>query len=455
MEREKQMRKVAVTQVQETGTAGEASLRKGAAQSAKGRAFGSEQESGLPLANFQVMTDTHIRDDADHIYNRHFAEALEDIASFCAGSLGIMHVGDVTDRGLAAEYGEFRRLWESRPAGLPELYLTPGNHDIGAVLWDEGGAPVDLTLLPAYGVEAALDGGALEAGEPEAGERQGGIPEVGAAAHGGAAEAGGMREAGAAAHGGAAEGDSSVVRGEASVEADGGSMSGGAVETAAAAGFDYAGLMSRLAASAETGPGVGPQELWRRRMRRFEAGTGISSPYHDHWIGGWHFIFLGSESPDPKDAYLSAEQLNWLELKLAERASPERPVFVFLHQPLIDTVAGSTREQGWHGVEPDEVVKDILSGCPQAILFSGHTHWQLEAPRMMYDGENWLPAMFNASSVGYLWTDADEHLEGSQGLQVDIYNDRVVVRGRDFTRRRWIESAEHTVAYAAGVRSIR
>ncbi|MBB6019588.1 hypothetical protein HNR77_000649 [Paenibacillus sp. JGP012] len=55
--------------------------------------------------------------------------------------------------------------------------------------------------------------------------------------------------------------------------------------------------------------------------------------------------------------------------------------------------------------------------------------------------------MFNASSTACLWTDSDEHPEGSEGLHVEIYTDRVVVKGRDFTDGKWIEGAEYTVCY--------
>lgn len=63
--------------------------------------MGNEHTPEQPLASFQVITDTHVRDEADHIHNRHLDQALADIATFSQGSSGIMHVGDVTDRGAA------------------------------------------------------------------------------------------------------------------------------------------------------------------------------------------------------------------------------------------------------------------------------------------------------------------------------------------------------------------
>lgn len=412
-----------------------------------------------PLATFQVITDTHVRDDADHINNRHFEDALADIASFCAGSLGVMHAGDVTDRGLAPEYREFARIWGSRPAELPPMYVTLGNHDIGAILWGEGDKPIDLSVLSGDEIEDVLDGN-FPAGTVGAIGQPGGAGAAEAAdggAIGQSAEAAGMR------------GKATSAEAAAELEAEKAGAAAGPsaaqpvnakdalAEAAAAAGLDLGGMAARLnGLDGDEAEGGLVRAMWNRRMRRFAEATGAAAPYHDHWIGGYHFIFLGSEVPHPKDCDLSSAQLRWLQERLAENSSPDRPVFVFLHQPLMDTVAGSMERQGWYGVNQDAELKKVLSACPQAILFTGHTHWQLEAERTMYDGQGVMPSMFNASSVAYLWTDGDEHLTGSEGLHVDVYGDRVVVRGRDFARRAWIEGAEYTVPYpAAGTISAR
>lgn len=375
------------------------------------------------LATFQVITDTHVRDEAGHIHNRHFEEALQDISSYCERSLGIMHAGDVTDRGLAGEYAEFRRIWNGRPAGLPGLYVTLGNHDIGAVLWEESGTPVDLSALPDFEVEDALDGRLPDRAEAVGGQ---------AVSENNAIDVGEVE---------AVKSEQQAAQPLNAAES--------LAEAAAEMGLDLAGMAERLGGSDATSGRA--RELWERRMRRFADGTGEAAPYHDHWIGGYHFIFLGSESPHPKDCDLSEAQLTWLQDRLAEEAASDRPIFIFLHQPVRDTVAGSMSEQGWYGVNQDAALKEVLSGYPQAILFTGHTHWQLEAERTMYDGQGVMPSMFNASSVAYLWTDQDEHLTGSEGLQVEIYEDRVAVRGRDFVTRSWIADAEYTVNLPASV----
>ncbi|MBB6674645.1 metallophosphoesterase family protein [Cohnella nanjingensis] len=277
----------------------------------------AEEKRERPLLAFQVITDTHVTADPDHAYNRNLDRALADIAAHAEESRGIMHVGDVTDHGLAEEYDAFARIWRRYADRLPDIRFATGNHDVGLGVWDE-------------------------------------------------------------------------------------------------------------------------------RLHRFLAATGMPGPYHDYRIEGYPFLFLGTEEGLELFCSLSERQLAWLDAKLGE-VSRDRPAFVFLHQPLKDTVAGSLEAQRWYGVEQDETLKAVLAKHPHAIVFTGHTHWEMDAPHTFYDGGGTLPPMFNAASVAYLWTDEDERKEGSQGYYVEVYRDRVLVRGRDFTRGTWVENARFEI----------
>lgn len=278
-----------------------------------------------PVIRFQVITDTHVTVDPEHVYNLHFAGALRDIAATAPDSIGIMHVGDLTDSGNDAEYAEVRRIWNENKTGLPELLMTSGNHDVST-------------------------------------------------------------------------------------------------------------------------------NDWRARIANFLGQTGMSGPYHDHWVKGYHFIFLGTEDGTDGFADLSAEQLIWLDTKLAEQANDGKPKFVFLHQPLMNTVSGSSEAQGWYGVKQDEEMKAVLARHPHAILFTGHTHWVFGSPNTIHGGDG-KATMFNASSVAYLWTDEDVELAGSEGYYVEVYPDHVLVRGRDFTTGTWVEQAQFTVPHAKAISS--
>ncbi|OKP96093.1 metallophosphoesterase [Paenibacillus sp. P46E] len=188
---------------------------------------------------------------------------------------------------------------------------------------------------------------------------------------------------------------------------------------------------------------------WESRLAMYTSRMGMPGPYHDHWIGGYHFIFMGTEEGLPTFCNLSDEQLRWLDRKLGEKL--DQPVFLFLHQPLKDTVAGSLESQEWYGVTQDKELRSILSKYPQTLLFTGHTHWELEVDNTMYPGNGETATMFNNASVAYLWTNADEHKNGSQGFYVEVYPDKVLVKGRDFTTGSWIESAQYEVVTSGKV----
>ncbi|MCZ8523845.1 MULTISPECIES: metallophosphoesterase family protein [Paenibacillus] len=203
------------------------------------------------------------------------------------------------------------------------------------------------------------------------------------------------------------------------------------------------------------GGGFPNGETEQDSLSRFLTFAGRERVYTAQKFQGYQFIFLGSEryrQSDPnngEDAYLSDAQLNWLKSTLKAGSEPGKPIFVFLHQPLPYTVSGThfcctnTRAVIQH-----EELKKILSAYPQVILFSGHTHWELKNPQtLVHDAFT----MVNSSAVIETWSDngqKGEKMNGpeeSEGLYVEVYPDRVQIKGRDFYRHRWVPEAQFTV----------
>ncbi|MDF2958835.1 MAG: phosphohydrolase [Paenibacillus sp.] len=194
-------------------------------------------------------------------------------------------------------------------------------------------------------------------------------------------------------------------------------------------------------------------------IQRFLQFTGESSIYHEKIIQGHHFLFLGSEQyrqtnpGNEEDAYLSAAQLDWLRQRLnhtqnSSAADRSKPIFVFLHQPLSETVAGSECCVYNRAVLQDKELRSLLSGYPQTILFSSHSHLNLRLPRTMVQDRF---TMVNTSSVEEPWT-VDSNggylslaANASEGLYVEVYKEKVLIKGRDFTNHSWIPEAQFTV----------
>lgn len=172
-------------------------------------------------------------------------------------------------------------------------------------------------------------------------------------------------------------------------------------------------------------------------IQRFIENTGVPGVYYDRWIQGYHFIILGTEQSAISnrsrgdDAFLSQTQLTWLQNKLNEHFSLG-PTFVFLHQPLPHTVTGS---DGNDVIQSDEL-KRILKAHPQVILFSGHSHRSFTgAHKTVYqDGF----ATVNDASVRSCTNARNYPTRESQGIYVEVYDDKVIVRERDFKHRSWL-----------------
>ncbi|CAM4270050.1 metallophosphoesterase [Bacillus manliponensis] len=184
---------------------------------------------------------------------------------------------------------------------------------------------------------------------------------------------------------------------------------------------------------------------WGVFSELFKKYTGMKSSYYNTWIKGYQFIFLGTEKGLKDYSYLSEEQLQWLDEKLSEAQG--KPTFIFHHQPLKNTVSGANdsylKNNYWYGVRQDKELKMILTKHPQSILFSGHTHWELGAKDTMYNAK--YATMFNVGATSYLWTDNNTSTAGSQGLFVEVYENKVLVKGRDFKNNAWIENAKYKV----------
>lgn len=172
--------------------------------------------------------------------------------------------------------------------------------------------------------------------------------------------------------------------------------------------------------------------------------------YHDIWIKGYHFIALGSESGYTQElgtnqAFISKEQLNWLDTKLKEGYESGKPIFVFLHQPLNGSIKDI--QYNWASVQQDTEVRKILSKYPEVILFTSHIHSSLELGSIFMKKP--FLALHTGSVNNPLIPDGKggrKAVDSIQGLYVQVYKDRIVIRGRDFKNKKWIQEAEYTVA---------
>ena len=168
-------------------------------------------------------------------------------------------------------------------------------------------------------------------------------------------------------------------------------------------------------------------------------------------IDGDYFIFMGTEDrspenvPDTAYGYYSETQREWLRGLLAQAKKTGANAFVFLHQSIDETVSGSYPWQNWDGVNDDELLREVVESYENTFLFTGHSHWNLNSFMPFINGGTDSANYFNTASAGYLWSDANVAVPGSEGLRIEVYENYVLVRGRDFVNGKWVSNVQTIV----------
>ncbi|TVY05557.1 metallophosphoesterase family protein [Paenibacillus cremeus] len=185
---------------------------------------------------------------------------------------------------------------------------------------------------------------------------------------------------------------------------------------------------------------------WQSR-ERFQKFWGLKNPYHDDWVKGHHLIMLSQEAyvqerPEVGEgAWYSDEQLDWLKERLASHKDG-KPVFIMTHQPL--PPAG--QDGGSHLLIKAKKFREILQPYKNAFVFCGHRHmdFQNTVEHYVKDGNFHY---FHNSSVGRVLDKNYQNTAShkSQGLYVQVFRDKVTLRGREFSNRTWLNEANWTV----------
>ncbi len=198
----------------------------------------------------------------------------------------------------------------------------------------------------------------------------------------------------------------------------------------------------------------------------------VTDVYYDYWVGDdYHFIITGDESLLGKDssidsnidglnAIMSDAQLDWLDAKIAESEAKGAKSFILCHQGLYNTVAGTDDFSGIGNVSGD----DANDHCAQRVrsifakycdpnesniyFFNGHTHASMNYTNNYMKGDDNLPNIFNTSSVAYvnhgLYGKAEQnYYSQSQGYIVKVYDDKIMLYGRNFRDNKWIPGATY------------
>jgi 3',5'-cyclic-AMP phosphodiesterase len=176
------------------------------------------------------------------------------------------------------------------------------------------------------------------------------------------------------------------------------------------------------------------------KLDLFKKTFGLESVYYTKNVGNYLLVFL---TPDDLQATslatISTAQYKWLAATL--RANRHKPVIVFFHAPLENTLEQYKMYVNTDNyiAQPKNEIRRILRDNPQVFMWvSGHTHTSPKQPGFasgvnLYDGR-----VMNIHNT-------DMKRERIYTNSLYLYPDRVEVRTFDHTKAKWIARLDRTV----------
>ena len=160
---------------------------------------------------------------------------------------------------------------------------------------------------------------------------------------------------------------------------------------------------------------------------------GINSngkPYYSYDINGYTFVVICTEKRILEKAYISKEQIAFLDRELARGTKDGKPVFVMCHQPFAETHGlPEVWKTGDMGEQNDEV-RAVMEKYRNVFFINGHLHGGIfEKIAETLNEEN---GVYSISIPGYRKLNNFGIQDCGVGYYCEVYDDRVIFKARKF-----------------------
>ncbi len=158
---------------------------------------------------------------------------------------------------------------------------------------------------------------------------------------------------------------------------------------------------------------------------RLYLGNNVGEGYYYRVENGCYMIFLSIEDLTVNTSIMTQQQLDWFSGVLDEAKAQNAPIAVFNHHPI----------NYLDGVPADSLI-NLCKGYDKLIYVHGHIHDDLGEDNFYnVDGVDCINLPRCTETVDYAAGD---------GIVVEVYEDEIVVRGRDFIKGEWIDGLRYS-----------
>ena len=153
-------------------------------------------------------------------------------------------------------------------------------------------------------------------------------------------------------------------------------------------------------------------------------------PYYSYDMNGYTLVVICTEKRILEKAYISKEQIAFLDRELARGTKDGKPVFVMCHQPFAETHGlPEVWKTGDMGEQNDEV-RAVMEKYRNVFFINGHLHGGIfEKIAETLNEEN---GVYSISIPGYRKLNNFGIQDCGVGYYCEVYDDRVIFKARKF-----------------------
>lgn len=153
-------------------------------------------------------------------------------------------------------------------------------------------------------------------------------------------------------------------------------------------------------------------------------------PYYSYDVNGYTFIVICTEKAVLEKAYISKEQISFLDKELKRATESGKPCFLMCHQPFAFTHGlPEVWKTGDMGEQNDEV-RAIVEKYKNVFFINGHLHGGVcDYVEAILNKEN---NVVSISIPGYRKENNFGQTDAGAGYLCEVYDNKVVFRARNF-----------------------
>ena len=184
-------------------------------------------------------------------------------------------------------------------------------------------------------------------------------------------------------------------------------------------------------------------------IKKTEEYLGIScnkKPYYSYDINGYTLIVICTEKRVLEKAYISDEQIAFLDKELARATKDGLPVFVMCHQPFAETHGlPEVWKTGDIGEQNDQV-RAVMEKYKNVFFINGHLHGGIfEKTAETLNESN---GVYSISIPGYRKENNFGITDCGVGYYCEVYEDKVIFKARNFLKGEYVEGDFTRLEYA-------